>query len=406
MKIPYKIFIQPEIDENTAFLVYGRDSNEDYNCISVDISEKKKSRKRFPYLDLSRAYLEKDCSEAGRDITSKVFDMMEDSGYDVSVFGRAAKSLDDIMDIDPAEFENLTRKRGRMEESLDLSDIESSLSLSDIRRNYLNSRKGCSSIRKIHTWNPGTIRERKFDRYTEDVIPMDLHRDTNEYLSSLDLGNDHPRDDERSFLFEKNDSSRMREGAGAGYDFILKNVSLVNVKILGIDEEEGIQSAEFKADIVPGTYVYHAEGYDWSVDNGYVDVEKGTVYGTCENIIQAYSDASVEYSEDDFISDIEGETYDIGDMIGGGYIHSDMKSPIELTKDFSDERSGYKDSFITYAEVHMKVDDVNMDIHDAMDRDMYEDEEDEEDEEPMEESLDRGEYFKSLRRAVSADSSR
>jgi len=183
---------------------------------------------------------------------------------------------------------------------------------------------------------------------------------------------------------------KITEGAGAGYHFNIYGIKLENVKIIDILLDEfNCQEAIFEADIVPDKYHWSYEDYDNSINskNGYFtycsnckegdEVEQelypikisGKVSGSCMNIDQEWYDNSKEWDNEDFIKEITRETYDIGQLFGAGWIHVDLPKVVRYEDanwddiDISDQRNGYKVSYIHSADINIPEKEVNSDIH-------------------------------------------
>lgn len=207
--------------------------------------------------------------------------------------------------------------------------------------------------------------------------------------------------EEKSETDGKLNEARLREGPGAGYDIEFLGIKVTNVKIDEIRlDDYNCQYVEFEADIVPGEYDWNAEGYDWRVDGNSrffdqrefyetAEISGGKVTGSCQNGYQAWGDPNAAWTIDEFVKEIEGESYDLGIMYGGGWAHSDITSPFEMEDkygiDQSDERSGYKNSYISTASIELaEPERLNQIIEDTRYSDLYDEEEEEE--EDLEES--------------------
>lgn len=66
---------------------------------------------------------------------------------------------------------------------------------------------------------------------------------------------------------------KLKEGAGAGYTVAIKELRARNVELAAPKAENGDLIVSFKADIVPESYEFKAEGYDWST------TDEATIYG-------------------------------------------------------------------------------------------------------------------------------
>lgn len=251
----------------------------------------------------------------------------------------------------------------------------------------------------------------KRDRYSQNalidhaVFEIDSYWVNNAIHDAMGW-NDSDEDDDRyedydERLGEKS-RHRLQEGPGAGYHIYFYDIKLQNVKITKIWEDRyGVQYADFTAEIVPGKYDWSADGYDWAVGNrnkefdgdmtfyDKVEIKEGsTVEGSCENGYQAWGDPNSTWTEEDFIKEIQDEEYVLGELFGGGYIHSDIPDEYHMEDDIdcSDERSGYKNSYVSSADLKLDAQIINQAIEDTRDYDPEEDDEYEDYAEDFEES--------------------
>jgi len=199
---------------------------------------------------------------------------------------------------------------------------------------------------------------------------------------------------------------KITEGVGAGYYFNIYGLKLENVKITNIVlDKYGCQEAKFEANVVPAKYEWSFEDYYNAIrsEDGYFtyqlnddDAEQpvapievsGKVTGSCMNSDQEWYDVNKEWDNEDFIKEITSEKYDIGQQFSAGWIHADLPEVVHYEDekwdgmDISDERSGYKVSYIHSADVKIPAEEVNSDIKLCM----YGDEDEDLREEDLEES--------------------
>lgn len=195
--------------------------------------------------------------------------------------------------------------------------------------------------------------------------------------------------------------TRLQEGPGSAYSVYFYGIKLDNVKITERGEDKyGTEQVSFEADVVPGDYEWSADGYDWAIgtknpeynpDNEFYDLVNifgGKVTGECINGTQAFSDENAKWDDEDFLNEIKGESYDLGVIYGGGWSHADITSPFHMedyhgdSVDISDDRSGYKNSYIKIADLDLDADFMNQAIEDTRYADLYSDD----DEDYLEES--------------------
>ena len=168
---------------------------------------------------------------------------------------------------------------------------------------------------------------------------------------------------------------KFTEGYGAGYEFNIYGLKLKNVKIKNVKKDSNEwgewQSGEFEADIVPGEYQWDADHPLWSVKSpDYAEpasVSGGKVYGIFE-------DADVRVNGGDIADTLQWEKYDLGDIIGGGWSHTNLPDTLELEEedrgdyvngiDKSKDNSNY--GYIIKASINLDAEYLNNAIYDAM----------------------------------------
>lgn len=255
-------------------------------------------------------------------------------------------------------------------------DIPLDKTVEEINREALNED---ATLPERKTWDYGQGYTRPFNKFGYQAYKT-RETDTSDYISKL------------KFNESTKKSQRLQEGPGAGYSIYFYDIKLKNVKIDKIWEDKyGVQQADFTAEIVPGKYDWSADGYDWAIGNrnkefdgdmtfyDKVEIKEGsTVEGSCENGYQAWGDPNSTWTEEDFIKEIQGEEYILGELFGGGYIHSDIPDEYHMEDDIdcSDERSGYKNSYVSSADLKLDAWVINQAIEDTR----YYDDEDLEDE--------------------------
>lgn len=259
-------------------------------------------------------------------------------------------------------------------------NISTDKSLDEIRRESLTED---AQIPKISTWEFGKSSKKPFNKYlSEERYVEDKSADI--YLKDLSFS------DTPSERLDEKSGYRLQEGPGAGYSIYFYDIKLQNVKVTKIWEDRyGVQYADFTAEIVPGKYDWSADGYDWAVGNrnkefdgdmtfyDKVEIKEGsTVEGSCENGYQAWGDPNSTWTEEDFIKEIQDEEYILGDLFGSGYLHSDIPDEYHMEDDIdcSDERSGYKNSYVSSADLKLDAQTINQAIEDTRDYDPEDDE--------------------------------
>ena len=269
-------------------------------------------------------------------------------------------------------------------------DIKLDESVDEINRKRLDEN---ATLPTISTWKLGEGYKRPYKGLQSESVYSNTD-DTELFIERMNFS-----DIPSERLDEK--SQRLQEGPGAGYSIYFYDIKIKNVKIDKIWEDRyGVQYADFTAEIVPGRYDWSADGYDWAVGErnkefdgdmtfyDKVEIKEGsTVEGSCENGYQAWGDPNSTWTEEDFIKEIQGEEYILGELFGGGYIHSDIPDEYHMEDDIdcSDERSGYKNSYVSSADLKLDAGVINQAIEDTRDYD-DEDLEDEDYDEDIEES--------------------
>ena len=168
----------------------------------------------------------------------------------------------------------------------------------------------------------------------------------------------------------KSDKKRLQEGAGAGYSIIFKGIELENIKVTESDENVGDKNFHFEADIKPQKYDWSAEGYDWNTGTDWAgEFAKVEVSGKVSGAYYYYDYNGYDFDAKDAEQEIAKEKFDLGDLhYSGGWSHVDVPEHFVLDEDvdLSDERSGYKEAFVQYAELDIDADIVNAFIEDIM----------------------------------------
>ena len=167
---------------------------------------------------------------------------------------------------------------------------------------------------------------------------------------------------------KKSGNHRLNEGAGAGYSIIFKGIELENIKVTESDENVGDKNFHFEADIKTGEYDWYAEGYDWNTGTDWCG-EQVKISGKVTGAYYYYDYNDYDFDVKDAEHEIAKEKYDLGDLhYSGGWSHTDVPEHFVLDEDvdLSDERSGYKEAFVQYAELDIDADIVNAYIDDIM----------------------------------------
>lgn len=207
--------------------------------------------------------------------------------------------------------------------------------------------------------------------------------------------------------------SRLREGAGAGYDITFYDIKLKNVEIVSkeVEEYESYSGddyyeykVKFKADVVPGNYDYSCEGYDWRLDTrnpiNYYDEYLDNPYEYSLNVSGGVSEGTYtidsirkkdSLSDADIAEDIMHEKFDITTIFSGGYIHVPVGESIEFKENEYSSIDAtasdiYNNAVLDYVRLDLPEDSVvtmNDCINYAMEPELWEsdDEEDSDDEE-------------------------
>lgn len=171
----------------------------------------------------------------------------------------------------------------------------------------------------------------------------------------------------------------IREGVGAGYDFKIYGLELRNVRIGEISTGRyGEQTAEFKADVVPGKYDWSCMHSYWSLsseDRSTFPVRQIKVSGTVEGMVDNYG--GIPWTGEDFVAEVEGESnghgFDLQALIGPGWVHRSVPERLDIETndtdfiDASSDRSGYKNAYIYKASLRLPAEYINSCIEDAMD---------------------------------------
>lgn len=172
--------------------------------------------------------------------------------------------------------------------------------------------------------------------------------------------------------------SPLKEGVGVGYDFKIYGLELRNIRIGKVSVGRyGEQTAEFKADIVPGRYDWSCMHSYWSLsseDRASFPVKQIKVSGTVEGDVT--NNGGIPWNGEDFIAEVEGESnghgFDLQTLIGAGWTHQDIPEGLDMESDrnefidVSDDRSGYKNVYIYKATLRLPADYINGCIEDAM----------------------------------------
>lgn len=176
------------------------------------------------------------------------------------------------------------------------------------------------------------------------------------------------------------DFNKIEESSGGDYSFDIYDLRLKNVKIVDIVDHNGIQNAEFEAEVVPDYYDWYYHGADADIssiegeftyihngeeETGHVGSIKvsGKVKGTCFD-----ADSATRWTEDEFINEISYDAYDIciplkKDLYyGKGPISSLMKAESK-DLDISDDNLGYKVAYINAVTLNLPAADLNFNIN-------------------------------------------
>ena len=177
-----------------------------------------------------------------------------------------------------------------------------------------------------------------------------------------------------SSMKESVEAEKLTEGHGAGYTFVVSGVKLENTVITSMGEDN---SCEFKADIVLGDYEWQAEHPYWFVSSE--DTGKLKFSGSVEGFAEHLNSLN-DYTEKDFIDDIESNDYIIEVRVGGGWVHVNLSNPLVITED--DIKPHYDNNYYTdviFTEVNIESDDF-AEINDVINYAIYGEEESEEEE--------------------------
>lgn len=207
----------------------------------------------------------------------------------------------------------------------------------------------------------------------------------------------------------------LKEGVGAGYTLTFLGIKLTNVKVEEPQKDrDGFYTVKFTADIKPGEYHFFADHPYWALGSLLPDmsgtresrgwnkyfvgvgrcfdeavITGGKVEGVCDDGGQRFTswnsdDNGPGWTEEDYIREIESEEFILGDIYGGGWAHSPMKTEIEF--EYSEGNSyfhaidqtegNYNDATILKATFNFDPGWV-ADYNDAVDRAIYGEEEEE-----------------------------